>query len=143
MQRILTDGMDLQPVLLKGGVLRVDFGAEWPEVLIRLEGTDVGGDEHRTVVETGALILREVEPTPEMFEWVATEGGEYLIGHVRVIVGDNPGDKALLVYESRILGDFLDEEELEISLHTTRFLASELGETLQARFGGKRWNEES
>jgi len=141
-QHLLVEGMELQPVLLKGGMMRVEFGEEAPSVLISFEDMGAGGDRQRTVVETSSVILRAVDPSPELFMWAATEGAQYLIGHTRVILGEDPDGKAMLVYESRVLGDFLDEEELEVSFNATWIIASELSEALQPRFGGKRWNEE-
>ena len=71
-QTLLSEGMDLSPILEKGGAFRIDIPDSPTTVYIEI---DTAGKEGQHVVVTAtAPILRDVDPTGELFQWVATEG---------------------------------------------------------------------
>lgn len=136
-QRILTGALGLQ-VTLRQDTFGLRFADSTTAVLIRVQdwGKDAEG-EQRTVVVISSLILQGVKPTPELYEWVARHGGSKLFGHVEVYDDEEPGT-VYLVMSHTLLGDYLDEKELESGIMSVLFAADGWDEELQQRFGGKR-----
>ncbi len=138
-QRILTGPMGLN-VLLDGNRIRISFNDASTQLQVRIAewGTDDQG-EPRTVVVVSAPILREVVPTPELFEWVAREGGSRWFGHVEV--HDFEEGTVHLVFSHTLLGDYLDQPELETAMWGILQVADHWDDELQQRFGGKRFTD--
>lgn len=90
-----------------------------------------------TIVRVRAPILWEVPITPAVYQWVATEGQGYLFGAVRVALeqGKSTGN---LWFTHTLLGDNLDEPELETTVVCVLGDANRLDDELQKKFGGKR-----
>lgn len=139
-QRILTGPMGLK-VMLEGDRFRVSFhdASTYLTILVRDWGTSDDG-EPRTVVLVTAPILWGVTPGPELFEWVAREGGARWFGHVEVHDSGVEG-KVDLIYSHTLLGDFLDRPELEAAMWGLLAAADTWDDELQPRFGGKRSDE--
>lgn len=137
-QRILTGPMNLR-LQLQGNSVVVSFSdvSTQVRVTVRDWGTTSDGDP-RTLVQVDAPILWSVEPTHELFEWVAREGANYLFGHVMVLDDTNDAGKVFLLMSHTLLGDYLDEAELASALWGVLSTADDLDDKLQARFGGKR-----
>jgi hypothetical protein len=137
-QRILTGPMDLR-VTLNKETFSVQFADTSTSVLIRVQdwGADSEGDP-RTLVLLTSLILREVRPSPALFEWVGRNGGSRWFGHVEVHDSSKSGMVDLLMSHT-LLGDFLDEKELETGVYSVLGSADAWDDELQQRFGGKRW----
>lgn len=140
-QRILTGPMGLR-VMLEADRFRINFKDSSTFVQIKVSdwGTDEEG-EPRTVISVASPLLREVTPTPELFEWVAREGGDRLFGHVEVHDYNEPGT-VHLVFRHTLLGDFVDEPELRTALFGVLSVADKWDDELQERFGGKRFKDE-
>lgn len=140
-QRILTGPMDLT-VQLEGNAMAVRFQDASTQVRITVFdwGTNEEG-EPQTVIRVASPILWRVEPSLELFEWVAREGADYLFGHVVVMDDeDEPGTLFLLMTHT-LLGDYVDEGELSAALWGVLGTADELDDQLQDRFGGQRWDD--
>jgi hypothetical protein len=140
-QRILTGPMNLQ-ITLRQDTIGLRFADSSTAVLIHVKewGKDAEGDA-RTVVLISSLILEGVKTSPELFEWVARNGGSRLFGHIEVYDDEEPGTVYLLMSHT-LLGDYLDEKELESALMGVLFAADGWDEELQQRFGGKRQVDE-
>lgn len=141
-QRLLTGPMDLR-IHVSADKMQVRFEQVSTVANIRVQdwGTAPDGSPE-TLVHIWSPILTEVKPSPELYKWVATEGGTRWFGHVRVIPGDAPDGDVQLVMEHAILGDFLDQRELEAALFGVLTSADKLDDELQSRFGGSRWADE-
>ena len=139
-QRILTGPMGLK-VMLEGDHLRVAFhdASTYLSILVRDLGPSEDG-EPRSVVLVTAPILWGVSPTPELFEWVAREGGSRWFGHVEVHDSKQEGQegKVDLIYAHTLLGDTMDRPELETAMWSLLATADVWDDELQARFGGSR-----
>ncbi len=137
-QRLLTGPLGLR-VELQGDAIIVRFAEVSTQVrfVVREFGTDQQG-EPLTVVGVSSAILFEVTPTPELYEWVAREGGAYYFGHVTVWDDPDGGGKVMLIMTHNLLGDYLDEEELRAAMWGVLSIADRLDDQLQPRFGGKR-----
>lgn len=115
------------------------------DVIIRYESTvgvvsvrEFGDDDGiRVIVQVRAIVLWDVKRTPALYEWVATEGTNYLIGHVRCFESQNSGNTNLWL-EHNLVGDNLDENELMSAVGFVLNQADELDDELQAKFGGRR-----
>ena len=88
-----------------------------------------------------APILREVTPTPELFEWVARQGGSRWFGHVEAHSADG-SDHVELLFSHTLLGDYLDQPELETAMWALLTTANTWDDELKERFGGKRSSDQ-
>lgn len=140
-QRILTGSMGLR-VTLGGDTFTVKFSDSSTSVHIRVKdwGEDSEGDP-RTLVLISSPILRDVKASSALFEWVARNGGSRWFGHVEVYDDDQPGS-VFLVMAHTLLGDYLDEKELEAGMWSVLSAADGWDEELQKLFGGKRQIDE-
>lgn len=137
-QRLITVAMGYK-VQLSGESLNVSFTDDSTSVQVRVEswGNDSEGDPETLVVIT-SMILRGVNPSLALYEWVARNGGSKWFGHVEVYDdGDEPGAVWLLCRHT-LLGDYLDEKELQHAMHAVLFAANQWDDELQQQFGGKR-----
>lgn len=115
------------------------------DVIIHYESTvgvvsvrELGDDDGlRVLVQVRAIVLWDVKRTPALYEWVASEGTNYLIGHVRCLKSQNSGNTNLWL-EHNLIGDNLDENELMSAVGFVLNQADELDDELQAKFGGRR-----
>lgn len=139
-QRIMTGPMGLQ-VMIQEDRFRVTFQDTSTFLTIRVHEFGKNDDgEPRTAVLITAPILRAVEPTPELFEWVARTGGSRWFGHVEVH-DDGDSGKISLIFSHTLLGDYLDQAELETAMWGILSVANGWDEELQQKFGGKRADE--
>jgi hypothetical protein len=88
------------------------------------------------IVKIWSPILRDVILTPELFEWVATEGQDRFFSHARVIRDDSDDSMGMIVWENDLLGDFIDPAELRGVVISVMVGANALDDELQDRFGG-------
>jgi hypothetical protein len=137
-QRILTGPMGLR-VMLEGEKFSVTFKDASTSVVIRvMDGGKDREGEPRTYVLITSTILREVKPSAELFEWVARQGGSKWFGHVEVHDEPQTGTVYLMMSHT-LLGDYLDEKELEAAMWVVFSSADGWDDELQKKFGGKRW----
>jgi hypothetical protein len=140
-QRLLTGPMNLR-IDLHGEVIGVRFSDSSTQVHVRVLdwGTTKEG-EPRTVVRVSSPILRGVTPTPALYEYICREAPRVHFGSLAVWDDTEDQGKITLSLGHTLLGDYLDEEELRAVLYGVLGLADELDDTLQKRFGGKRWTD--
>lgn len=137
-QRIIAGSMKLRATVIENGY-QVVFSDMSTALNIRVsEWTPDTDGEPQTLVELHALILRDVTPTPALFEWIARNAGNYVFGRVGVYDHDSTG-KVYLVFAHTLLGDYLDEPELRTAMLAVLLTADASDDDLQRRFGGKRW----
>jgi hypothetical protein len=137
-QRIMTGPMGLK-VMVAGDSFRVTFKELSTYLIIRVAdwGKDKDG-EPQTLVLVTAPILTSVPAAPELFEWVARHGGERWFGHVEVLDDEDQPGHVNLTYSHTLLGDFIDQPELEAAMWGLLQVADRWDDELQERFGGKR-----
>ena len=140
-QRLLTGPMGLR-VTLQGSSIAVSFTDVSTRVNINVQdwGTNKDGDPS-SLVQISCPILWEVTPTPELYEWIARQGGNYFFGHVTAHDdSSNPG-KVFLLMSHTLLGDYLDEDELSSAMYAMLGTADKLDDELKGKFGGKRLSD--
>lgn len=137
-QRLLTGPMGLRIEMAASGI-SVRFSDRSPrtDILIDPYGTNADGDPS-SVVRILCPLLWQVDPSAELFEWVAREGSRYWFGHVSAENDVKAPGKLFLVMTHTLLGDYLDEGELSTAMYAVLRVADELDDELQKRFGGKR-----
>ena len=141
-QRLLTGPMGLR-IQLAGDTITVAFSDSSTAVHLRvIDGGQNDEGDTRTFVRITSPILRSVRPSPELFEWVAKEAGYNWFGHVAVSDDTNEPGKLFVMMIHTLLGDFLDEGELEAAMFGVLSSADHWDDELKKRFGGKRWADE-
>lgn len=94
-----------------------------------------------TVVSLFAPVLREVPLTPDLYRYVATGGDDWVFGHLYVEESEGATEGSLLILH-KLLGDYLDKDELMYAIIGIASTADELDDKLQPRFGGKRLTDD-
>lgn len=92
-----------------------------------------------TFASVWSPFLFGVKPTPELFEYVALHTDDTIFGH---LYAHRTEDGVTLGFSQRLLGDYLDEEELTHAVVAVVTTANDLDDELQAKFGGKRFHED-
>ena len=137
-QRLLTGPMGLR-ISLQGESITVTFTDSSTRVNLNFTawGQNKAGDAS-TLVGLSCPLLWEVDPSPQLYEWIAREGGKYYFGHVAAYDDQSAPGKLFLMMKHTLLGDYLDEEELHWALYTMLNTADQLDDELKGKFGGKR-----
>jgi hypothetical protein len=140
-QRLLTGPMKLR-ITLDGEGIQIRFSGSSTAVNLRvLEWGRNEEGEMETLVHIWAPVLRDVDPSPALFEWVARNGGARCFGVVRVFDSkENPG-KLILSMEHTLLGDYLDQGELSAAVMGVISSADKLDDELMPIYGGKRYED--
>ena len=137
-QRLLSGNMGLRIEIDNG-----DFILRYSDVstILRVaisDWTTPGADESETIVTLSSPVLFGVKPTEELFKWVAMEGSRYFFGHLRVMEDNPDRGGVFIVFTHTLLGDYLDQKELEHAVWSVLNTADSLDDELQQRFGGTR-----
>lgn len=90
------------------------------------------------IVKVVSPLLRDVELTHELFEWVAVDGQCKWFAHARIIRNDQKPTHGLLLWEYDLLGNYLDADELAYTVRAVMIGSNDLDDDLQKRFGGLR-----
>ena len=143
---MLTEGLGLAVELHPDNEVLVELPDSSTAVFIRFVAKEFESKEveDQVFVNVSAPLLRGLALTPELYQWVATEGTTYDIGCVQLyeINSEDGGKSGFLRYAYTLLGDYLDEDELGTALWTVLFTADNLDDELQAQFGGLRWADD-
>lgn len=112
---------------------------ESARIFIRCYEQQLSGDSTRTLVLVWSIVLSDVPPSPELFRHIATLGSDYVFGHLHC--REHEGS-VMVNMSHKLLGDYLDSEELIATVVGIAVTANELDEELQGRFGGSRFHED-
>ena len=99
-------------------------------------------DDGIVVIKVTAPILFDVPVTTDLFRWVATAGADYRFGNAHLYL-DESETTAAIFFTQMILGDYLDEEELNWAVGAVGFTADRLDDELLPIFGGRRATDSS
>jgi hypothetical protein len=91
-------------------------------------------DEH-VVVLMWCILTRGTPPSPELYEYVATESANYAAGTLSARKREDGSVVVTLVHQ--LLGDFLDPEELKLAVSLMAATADGLDDEIVKRFGGQ------
>jgi hypothetical protein len=116
---------------------------EWGEINFRWGSAHVfvrcssfGDDE--SVVFISIPLLYYLQPSPDLFRYVAMHADDWYFGHLSV--SEKEGKLTLWLTHS-LLGDYLDVEELKTAVATMAKTADRLDDELKAKFGGERYDD--
>lgn len=99
--------------------------------------TEIAGVGSHAVVLVSAPVAIGVPPSPEVFEFVARQGGRPSLGAL-VVVDHDDGELINVFVVHHIYGSCLDRAELLTSVANVASQADDLDEEFVARFGGQR-----
>ncbi len=96
-------------------------------------------DQQYTRVQVFAPILRDLPITDELIRYVAMQSNtDFAFGALALAV---EGERPLLSFGYSLLGDTLDDDELEVAVDYVAVTADNLANQLRPRFGGAFFNE--
>jgi hypothetical protein len=131
-QRILTESFGSVTIDKDG-----DFYVRFDSAVVYIRVLELKNET--SIVRSWSIMLSDVQPTPEMYRWVATNGQDNFFGHASV--EEREDGLVNIIFTHFLLGDFLDAEELNWAVIALGKTANELDDQLQARFGGKKFIE--
>lgn len=91
-----------------------------------------------SVVSCFSQVLHDVPPSPEFFQYVATNDG-WIFG--ALTASEQPDGNYMLVMRQSLLGDTLDKDELLYVAFGVVSAADDMDEELAAKFGGRVFHE--
>ena len=109
----------------------------WGSTQVQVESLPFGDEE--SVVFISIPFLYYLEPSPELFRYVALHADDWYFGHLSLT--EREGKFTLWLTHS-LLGDYLDVEELKTAVAAMSRTADELDDELKQRFGGDRYHED-
>lgn len=116
-----------------------DFSLRHESARIFVEVTSKSADAP-VIVKLTIPVLFGVNSGPELHEYVAFHADDYFFGHFSLESRDDGSTD--LFFSHRLLGDYLDEAELEIAVAWMITTANDVDDELQARFGGTKFHED-
>jgi hypothetical protein len=131
----------VQRILTEKGTIEVDgdgdftFASGSTRTFIHVHELSDGS----TAVLVWAPVLMDPTPSPELFEYVATEGSRWVFGRLALKRYDSGSSQ--LLFEHSILGDYLDPEELHWAVGAVANTADDLDDELQPKFGGRKFSD--
>lgn len=96
-----------------------------------------GFGDDGTLVRFTCPLLLNVPLTPDVFKWVAVEGQDFKIGSCAVWMEADNSKTGTLIFSYTIVGDDVDESEVEASALVTLFACNDLDNKLRDKFGGE------
>lgn len=93
-----------------------------------------------TLVGVSAPVLFEVQPSPDLYEHIATHGDDYLFGHLSAAAQQD--GSVTVMFTHTLLGDYIDPDELKHAVGGVISVADQIDDDLKTRFGGKRFHDD-
>jgi hypothetical protein len=128
-QRILSNALGSVRIDKDG-----DFVITYNSSITYVEVEKFGKESVRVTFRTP--LVRNVEITPEVYKWVATEGQTYWFGSCRVFLPEGK-TTGMVVMEHTILADDLDESELVNAMAMMSIAGDEVDNKIRDLFGGE------
>jgi len=88
------------------------------------------------VIRAFANMVSDVNMTPEVYKWVATEGQDFILGSCAALVDDD-GRSGIIQFRDAIVGNDLDPNELFSLVFSVLFTSNSLDDEIVKMFGGK------
>lgn len=100
-----------------------------------------GGDDKRVIIRITAPVAFEVPGSPALYEHVARNSDSWLFGHLAIEPDDDVPGTFSALFVHRLLGGFIDEDELAGAVVAVAMTADEIDDEFVAKFGGRRFRE--
>lgn len=120
-----------------GDGLRITYGSTAVVVSVH-----AGGSEHGApaVVRVAAPVAVGTPQSPAVFGYVARHSDSWLFGHLSLECHDDEAVPTCDVnFVHRLLGSYLDEQELVAGVIAVLGVADQIDDDFVAQFGGRRW----
>lgn len=111
-----------------------DFSFPYESTRVFIGVRPFGSDGSVIVID--APLVFGATAGPELYEWVALHANDYVLGHLGCELRD---DGALVLFSHRLLGDFMDPQELMQAVAAVAGTANRLDEEVMVLFGGERF----
>lgn len=113
---------------------------EETDVLVDVDELEIWDDEKIHPVEIWAPVLLDVPTSPDLYHYIAAQ--KFRFGSFKVHFEDDEATDTAktvsLTFSHTILGDFLDLDELQVSIGMVLVTSVGEMEDLQSRFGGNK-----
>lgn len=109
-------------------------------VMVREWGQQNPDRDDNVLIKVEAPVLWDVKRSPEVYQWVATEGQYYSFGRAICYKG-KADDLTNLYFSCTILGDNVDEAEIISVINAVLDSANKLDDELLPKFGGRLTRE--
>ena len=106
---------------------------------VRVEPLVDSDEDQGTLIQVFSILLTGVPATPELFKHVALRSSDFRFGHLSCREDDDGTVRIMIKH--RLLGDYLDPEELKWAVFAPLGSADALDDELQGLFGGKKFTE--
>ena len=137
-QRYLLD-MGIRPEVTDSGGWTFRTGSS--RVFVGVREIELGDGSKSTIIDVSAPLLMNVQQSAELWEYVALNTGNWIFGHLWAEIDADDRTISLLL-SHRLLGDYIDPEELKRTVGAIAGTGEALDDALQAKFGGARFHEE-
>lgn len=109
--------------------------------MIRVFEWDLESPGRNTIITLDASIVFGVKRSPALYEWVALQNDQYIFGHL-VVRESNQKSLVDIWFTHNLLGDFLDEAEIDAAIMALLESADQLDDEAMHTFGGTRMFDE-
>lgn len=92
-------------------------------------------------VRVDAPILLDVPITSELLQYIGVKSSDYVFGSLALLTDSDAAQTAVLCFRQSLLGDALDQVELQVATQVVALTADDLDDNLKRRFGGRRFHE--
>ena len=100
-------------------------------------------DQKSLMIKFFCPLVMDVAVTTDLTMYVATEGGGYRFGHVRLILDKEKDNKTgSLYFEYTIFANDLDMSEVDNAIRMVLFTSADLDTELRNKFGGEMFGED-
>ena len=135
-QRILTDELNRVEIDRDG-----DFVIRFESVVVFVKIYPMTDHEDSDVaVRVYCPMITDVNLTPDLYKWIATEGQQFHFGSTYINPDDN-GKTGWIYFRITLIGNDLDPNELNGAVFRAVSTANDLDDRLKQMFGGKLFTE--
>lgn len=121
-----------------------DFVISGESARLFIRAIEFGPDDKKSImIRFFCPLVMDVAVTPDLTMYVATEGGSYRFGHIRLILEEEKGNKTgSLYFEYTIFANDLDMSEVDNAIRMVLFTSADLDTELHKKFGGEMFGKD-
>lgn len=121
-----------------------DFVITAESARLFIRAIEFGPDDQKSLmIRFFCPLVMDVAVTTDLTMYVATEGGGYRFGHIRLILDEEKDNKTgSLYFEYTIFANDLDMSEVDNAIRMVLFTSADLDTELHNKFGGKMFGKD-
>lgn len=139
----------LQKILIElNGGIKIDSDGDFvisgESAHLFIRAIEFGPDDRKSyMIRFFCPLVMDVAVTPDLTMHVATEGGDFRFGHVRLILDEEKNNKTgSLYFEYSIFANDLDMSEVDNAIRMVLFTSADLDTELHNKFGGNMFGKD-